>query len=121
MKSYPQQPETWRRYIKGLCDECWAGCCTLPVEARGSDLIRLELATADELEFNLDEVVRRLMRKKIIEFYDPKSAMFVLAQVSGRDCVFLDANTRRCTVYERRPDTCRNFPRVGPRPGFCPS
>jgi Fe-S-cluster containining protein len=22
-------------------------------------------------------------------------------------------------VYERRPDTCRNHPQVGPRPGYC--
>ena len=32
----------------------------------------------------------------------------------------LDAKTRRCTVYEKRPTTCRLHPQVGPRPNFCP-
>lgn len=28
----------------------------------------------------------------------------------GYDCVFLDAETRRCTVYEDRPRQCRTWP-----------
>jgi Fe-S-cluster containining protein len=28
----------------------------------------------------------------------------------GYDCVFLDATTRRCTVYEDRPRQCRTWP-----------
>ncbi|MEX8496351.1 YkgJ family cysteine cluster protein, partial [Leptothrix ochracea] len=32
----------------------------------------------------------------------------------------LDAQTRRCTVYEQRPNTCRKHPQVGPKPGYCP-
>ncbi|WP_370448043.1 YkgJ family cysteine cluster protein [Chromobacterium violaceum] len=35
------------------------------------------------------------------------------------DCLYLDAQTRRCTIYERRPNTCRNHPKVGPKPNFC--
>nr|WP_256595704.1 YkgJ family cysteine cluster protein [Chromobacterium violaceum] len=31
----------------------------------------------------------------------------------------MDAQTRRCTIYERRPNTCRNHPKVGPKPNFC--
>ncbi|MFO6335145.1 YkgJ family cysteine cluster protein, partial [Pseudomonas aeruginosa] len=31
----------------------------------------------------------------------------------------LDRKTRLCTIYARRPDTCRNHPRIGPRPGYC--
>ncbi|MEK6624736.1 MAG: YkgJ family cysteine cluster protein, partial [Bdellovibrionota bacterium] len=27
---------------------------------------------------------------------------------------------RRCSIYERRPETCRNHPKIGPRPNFCP-
>ncbi|WP_459943772.1 YkgJ family cysteine cluster protein [Desulfocastanea catecholica] len=33
--------------------------------------------------------------------------------------MFLDGRTRRCTIYATRPETCRNHPRVGPRPGYC--
>lgn len=115
-----QRPSTYRKYFKGLCEDCWAGCCTLPVEATGSDLVRLGFATADEVEWSHQDVARRLIKQKIVETYDRKTKMFVLAQVAGRDCVFLDQLTRRCTVYEKRPDTCRNFPTIGPRPGFCP-
>lgn len=28
----------------------------------------------------------------------------------GKACVFLDTDTRRCTVYEARPDICRSWP-----------
>ena len=31
--------DTWHRYRKGLCDNCMAGCCRLPVEVRLSDLL----------------------------------------------------------------------------------
>ena len=40
--------DTWQKYRKGLCDTCNAGCCTLPVEVRLDDLIRLGLV--DEFE-----------------------------------------------------------------------
>ncbi|HEY4665448.1 MAG TPA: YkgJ family cysteine cluster protein, partial [Comamonas sp.] len=26
---------------------------------------------------------------------------------------------RRCTVYEKRPETCRLHPKKGPKPGWC--
>lgn len=115
-----QAPDTWRQYEKGLCSDCWAGCCTLPVEARASDLVRLGLATAEEVDWAPEEVAAKLFKRKIIQSYDPRDQMFTLAQVSGRDCIYLSPVTRRCTVYEKRPDTCRNFPKVGPRSGFCP-
>jgi uncharacterized protein len=41
-------------------------------------------------------------------------------QRHGRDCIYLGAD-RRCTVYEKRPEVCRQFPRIGPRPGWCPA
>lgn len=120
-RAEPQVLETWRKYEKGLCDDCWAGCCTMPVEAKSSDLVRLGLMSETEVEWgHEDQVAARLMKRKLVQFYSAKSKTFVLAQVSGRDCVYLHPKSRQCTVYEKRPDTCRNFPRVGPRSGFCP-
>lgn len=116
----PQIPSSWRQYVKGLCDGCWAGCCTLPVEATGSDLVRLGLATAEEVDWSLEDVAEKLLKKRIIQTYEWKEQLFVLAQVSGRDCIFLHPKTRTCTVYDKRPDVCRKFPKIGPRPGFCP-
>lgn len=116
----PQSLETWRPYKKGLCNDCWAGCCTMPVEVRAADLVRLGLMSEAELDFDLQDVAHRLFKKKIIQAYSRKTGVMVLEQVSGRDCIYLHPQTRRCTVYEKRPDTCRNFPRVGPKPNFCP-
>ena len=44
----PERLETWVRYSAGLCRDCHATCCTLPVEVRIDDLIRLELVDAFE-------------------------------------------------------------------------
>ncbi len=115
-----QEPSTWLKYKKGMCEGCWSGCCTLPVEVSARDLMRLELITEDEAAESLKKVARRLMREGIIQAFQAKSQLFVLEQRAGRDCIYLDKN-RRCTVYEKRPEVCRSFPKIGPRPGYCPS
>ncbi|MBI2712261.1 MAG: YkgJ family cysteine cluster protein [Bdellovibrio sp.] len=119
--SYPdaQRPTTWVRYRNGLCDGCWAGCCTLPVEVSVNDLIRLGLATEEEAAVSLKNLAKRLTQEKIIQAFQPKAQLFVLEQRYGRDCIFLDSR-RLCTVYEKRPEVCRRFPKIGPRPGYCP-
>jgi len=115
----PQMPLEWKRYRNGLCNGCWAGCCTLPVEVSAADLIRLELITEDEAASSLKKVARRLMREGIIQAYHSKAQLFILEQRGGRDCLFLDKD-RFCRVYDKRPEVCRSFPKIGPRPGFCP-
>ena len=84
------------------------------------DLIRLELITEEEAALSLKKVARKLEKLKLIQSYRAKSQIFVLAQRQGRDCIFLDKD-RLCTVYEKRPAVCRSFPKIGPRPGFCPA
>jgi Fe-S-cluster containining protein len=106
-------------YRKGLCDGCWSGCCTLPVEVSASDLIRLGLITEFEAAGSPKEVARKLLKAKIIQAYSAKSQIFVLEQRNGRDCIYLGRD-RLCTVYEKRPEVCRQFPKIGPRPGWCP-
>ena len=49
-----------------------------------------------------------------------KREIFTIARRASGDCHFLDAKTRRCTVYEQRPEICRKHPQVGPRPNHCP-
>lgn len=108
------------KYRKGLCEGCWAGCCTLPVEVSAADLIRLGLSTEEEASVSLKEVAKRLLSEGIIQAYQARSQIFVLEQRHGRDCIFLGRD-RLCTVYEKRPEVCRRFPRIGPRPGYCPA
>ena len=114
-----QRPSTWVKFKKNLCDGCWSGCCTLPLEASAFDLIRLGLITEDEAASSLKKVARRLMKEGYIQAFQAKSQLFVIEQRNGRDCIFLGKD-RLCTVYEKRPEVCRSFPKIGPRPGYCP-
>ncbi len=115
------RPLTWTRYRKGLCDDCAANCCTMPVEVRLPDLVRLGLVDAFEAEHEEARLIaRRLVKSRQVERYHAGSGIYTLARRANGDCQMLDAQTRRCTVYDRRPDTCRKHPEVGPRPGHCP-
>ena len=112
--------DTWQRYRKGLCDSCHASCCTLPVEVRLNDLIRLGLVDEFERAEPLRLIARRLQKSGEVERFNHGTEVFTLSRMANNDCLYLDPVSRRCTVYAQRPDTCRNHPQVGPRPGFCP-
>ncbi len=114
------QTDTWTRYRRGLCEGCAANCCTMPVEVRLTDLVRLGLVDAFEAEHEAPkQIARRLERAGFIDHFSFRYSVFTLARRSSGDCRFLDAESRRCTVYEQRPDTCRRHPQAGPRPGYC--
>jgi hypothetical protein len=111
--------DTWYRYRKGMCDGCMAGCCRLPVEVRIPDLLRIGLIDEFEAGEPLKNIARRLMKEGVVQHVSQRDGIFTLVQHSSGDCLYLDRESRRCTIYERRPDTCRNHPTIGPRPGFC--
>ncbi len=115
------RPGTWTRHRAGLCESCNANCCTMPLEVQLSDLVRLGLVDAFEAEHVEPRLLaRRLTRARLIDHYSPRHGLFTLARRASGDCQFLDAATRRCTVYEQRPETCRLHPRQkSPRPGWC--
>lgn len=115
----PDRLETWVRYDKRLCSDCQAACCSLPVEARLDDLVRMGLVDAFERDEPLKQIARRLTKAGVVERLNQKSGLFTLARLSSGDCLYLEPRTRRCTIYAQRPDTCRNHPQVGPRPGHC--
>jgi Fe-S-cluster containining protein len=113
--------ETWTRYRKGLCDSCAANCCTMPVEVRLPDLVRLGLVDPFEAEHEAPkQIAKRLEKAGLIDHFNFRNSIFTLARRASGDCMHLDVVTRRCTVYEQRPDTCRKHPQTGPRPGHCP-
>lgn len=111
---------TWTHYKRRLCQGCKALCCTLPVEVRLADLVRMGAIT----EFDAGEPARMLVKKLkkdgVVERYSTKKQLFTLVRFANGDCFYLDTTDRKCRIYGKRPDTCRNHPRVGPRPGFCP-
>lgn len=115
------RPGTWTRHRAGLCESCNAHCCTMPLEVQLPDLVRLGLVEAFEAD-NVEPrlIARRLSKARLIDHFSPKNQLFTLARRASGDCQFLDARTRRCTVYERRPETCRLHPQQkSPRPGWC--
>ena len=111
--------ETWLKYRKGLCDSCHGTCCTMPVEVKLTDLVRIGVVDEFELGEDPKQIAKRLQKARIIEHFNFKNSIFTLARRANGDCLYLDQRTRLCKVYEQRPDTCRNHPQVGPRPGYC--
>lgn len=114
-----QRTETWHRYRKGMCDNCRANCCRLPVEMGINDLLRMELVSEFEAEEPLKNIAKRLMKERIVTHFNHRDGIFILSQHSSGDCLYLDRQTRRCIIYEKRPETCRQHPLKGPRPGYC--
>jgi len=112
------RPSSWVLYKDEFCASCTGACCTMPVEVVFSDLVRLGVASPDEL--SPKKVAKRLAKEKIVRSYRSSSGLFMLQQQANGACVFLGKD-RRCTVYEKRPSTCRDFPtKVGPRVSYCP-
>jgi Fe-S-cluster containining protein len=115
------RPETWTRWRQGLCDSCMANCCTMPVEVKLADLVRLGLVDPFEAEHEgAKQIAKRLSKAGTIEHFSFKREVYTLSRRADGDCHLLDASTRRCSVYDHRPNTCRKHPQVGPRPGHCP-
>ncbi len=113
--------DTWTRYRNGLCNTCAANCCTMPVEVKLPDLVRLELVDPFEAEHEEPkQIAKRLQKIGVIEHFNFKNSIFTLSRRANGDCQNLDVKTRRCNVYDKRPNTCRLHPQVGPRPGYCP-
>lgn len=110
---------TWVRYRRSLCAECRGWCCRLPVEVRVEDLVGMGIIDAFEAAEPPRLLARRLKKAGVIDHFNGKNSLFTLARRANDDCLYLDQQSRRCTIYERRPRTCRNHPEVGPRPGYC--
>ena len=111
---------TWTIYKQQLCSDCRANCCTMPVELKVPDLVRMDVISDFEAEEPLKKLAKRLKNEGVIEHFNFKNQIFTLVRFANSDCLYLDPKSRRCAIYEKRPDTCRNHPLIGPRPGCCP-
>ena len=67
------------------CHHCAACCCRMPVLVLGDPLVPERYVREDE------------------------SGLSFMAQGDDGWCVALDRNTLRCTIYEIRPQICRDF------------
>jgi Fe-S-cluster containining protein len=90
-------------YSDGLrftCTECGDCCSGAPgyVWVNNEEIEALAAVVGMTAEAFEDQYVRRVgVRKSLKEF------------PSG-DCVFLDSQTRKCSVYQARPRQCRTWP-----------
>lgn len=110
---------TWMRYRDTLCLDCLSACCTLATEVKVSDLVRMGVVDAFEAEGPAKAIAKRLLKAGVIEHFNFKNELYTLARRPNNDCIYLDTQSRLCTIYEKRPNTCRNHPHVGPRSGYC--
>ena len=111
--------ETWTRFRESLCRSCRATCCSLPVEVQVEDLVRMGVVDAFDAQEQPKRLAKRLMKEGVVEHFNHKHARFTLTRMSNGDCHYLDPKSRLCTIYDRRPNTCRQHPQVGPKPGYC--
>jgi len=83
------------------------------------DLVRMGVITEFEANEPIKKIAKKLKKDGVIERLYFKEQIFMLARFANRDCLYLDPTSRKCKIYENRPDTCRDHPRIGSRPGFC--
>ena len=75
--------ETWIRYDKAMCLDCVSSCCTLPVEARLSDLIRMGVVDEFEKGEPLKDIAKRLKKDGVVERLNAKTGLFTLVQLTN--------------------------------------
>jgi Predicted Fe-S-cluster oxidoreductase len=86
------------------CSKCPAFCCTYErIQITKKDLRRiasrfkLTIAAAQRKFTKQDEDKRMILRHRADEFFDSH-------------CMFLDPDKRVCTIYDARPNVCRDYP-----------
>jgi Fe-S-cluster containining protein len=97
-------PLTTLPKLKYDCDKCVAYCCSIyeRVQVTPRDVRRLashfgvtpEVASARYTKLFGKE---RILRRRADRLF-------------GQACMFLNQETRKCTIYHARPGTCREFP-----------
>lgn len=89
------------------CSKCPGYCCSYPrIEVKPSDVKRL----AKYFNVPIDVAERRFTR---IYMDDGKPERILRHQkdtVYETICRFFDTEERRCTIYEGRPQVCRDYP-----------
>ena len=97
-------PVTGYKALKYDCDKCVAYCCSVyeRVQVTPGDIRRLAahfrvLPEVASQRFTKLFAKERILRRKADRLF-------------GQACMFLNQETRKCTVYNARPAVCREFP-----------
>jgi len=86
--------------LKFTCTECGDCCSGAPgyVWVNNEEIAALAALVGLTVEALEDQFVRRVGARKSLK------------ELPGGDCVFLDSQTRKCSVYQARPRQCRTWP-----------
>ncbi|MDQ5845059.1 MAG: YkgJ family cysteine cluster protein [Acidobacteriota bacterium] len=90
--------------LKYDCDKCVAYCCSIydRVQVTPRDIRRLALHFGVTPEAAIARFTKvwgkeRILRRRADRLF-------------GQACMFLNQETRKCTIYNARPGTCREYP-----------
>lgn len=88
------------------CLNCPSMCCSSYsyIEATAEDVQRL----AQHFGLSVPDFEKRYTKKG--RQSDKRALRQKADPVAGQSCRFLNTSTRRCTVYEARPEVCRVYP-----------
>ncbi|MGA7614690.1 MAG: YkgJ family cysteine cluster protein [Thermoanaerobaculia bacterium] len=92
------------------CSRCPAYCCSYPkINVSRSDISRI----AKRFGVTVENA-----RRRFTKIYEGERVLrHQKDEIYGTICRFLDLESRRCTIYEDRPEVCREYPDT-PRCGY---
>ena len=90
--------------LKYDCDKCVAYCCSIydRVQVNGRDVRRLAAHFGISPEAAASRYTKLWGKERILRRRSDR--------LFGQACMFLNQETRKCTIYHARPGTCREFP-----------
>lgn len=89
-----------RRYN---CLKCPGFCCSYPIiPIKKRDIARLAKHFGLDFETAQKRFTKPKGKENLLRRHDDP--------IFGKICRFFDTDARRCTVYEARPDVCREYP-----------
>lgn len=96
--------------VKYDCLKCPGYCCSYPnIHLQPADVARL----AKHFKMDEDAFRKKHTKKGTKEAGADKRPRVLRHQEDehfGSICAFFDTDKRRCTVYEARPEICRDYP-----------
>src|SRR5210317_1460063 len=81
---------TWTKHKQRLCSKCRANCCTMPVEVKIPDLVRMGVITEFEVKEPIKKLAKKLKKDGVIDHLYFKEQIFMLVRFANSDCLYLD-------------------------------
>ena len=97
-------PANGHKALKYDCDKCVAYCCSIyeRVQVGPRDIRRLAAYFRVTPEVAIARYTKVFGKERILRRRADR--------LFGQACMFLNQDTRKCTIYDARPGTCREFP-----------